>query len=135
MGQHIFLLLKFVFEGSYGGYDWGSEEKNLLHHGTPVPPSYSLKNVTAKVSQKICKEISLRQVALVWGDNDVLVEAEDLARIKEEVPNIVMNFKASNELNNLNISLYNIKCAICPPKYTIFNHNVQFSHQNVELTD
>ena len=31
----------------------------------------------------------------MWGDNDVLVEAEDLARIKEEVPNIVMNFKAS----------------------------------------
>ena len=34
---------------SYGGYDWGSEEKNLLHHGSPQPPSYSLKNVTAKV--------------------------------------------------------------------------------------
>ena len=31
----------------------------------------------------------------MWGDNDVLVEAEDLARIKEEVPNIVMNFKVS----------------------------------------
>ena len=39
------------------------------------------------------------QVALVWGDNDVLVEAEDLARIKEEVPNIVMNFKASYQLD------------------------------------
>ena len=44
----------------------------------------------------------------MWGDNDVLVEAEDLARIKEEVPNIVMNFKASYELNNMNLSLYNI---------------------------
>ena len=36
--------------GSFGGYDWGSEEKNLLHHGSPVPPSYSLENVTAKAS-------------------------------------------------------------------------------------
>ena len=43
-------------------------------------------------------EIDFQQVALVWGDNDVLVEAEDLARIKDEVPNIVMNFKASHRL-------------------------------------
>ena len=85
--------------GSYGGYDWGSEEKNLLHHGSPVPPSYSLKNVTAKASRKVfCAEMTLQQVALVWGDNDVLVEPEDLARIKDEVPNIVMNFKASYTL-------------------------------------
>ena len=41
------------------------------------------------------KEISLAQVALVWGDNDVLVEPEDLERIKKEIPNIVMNFKVS----------------------------------------
>lgn len=82
-GTSTYTVLQFVQSaerGSYGGFDWGSEEKNLLHHGSPVPPSYSLKNVTAKV-------------ALVWGDNDVLVEAEDLARIKDEVPNIVMNFK------------------------------------------
>ena len=50
--QLVFLLLIFVLAGSYGGYDWGSEEKNLLHHGSPAPPSYSLKNVTAKVSPK-----------------------------------------------------------------------------------
>ena len=41
------------------------------------------------------KEITLDQVALVWGDNDVLVEPEDLERIKKEIPNIVMNFKVS----------------------------------------
>ena len=41
------------------------------------------------------KEITLAQVALVWGDNDVLVEPEDLERIKKEIPNIVMNFKVS----------------------------------------
>ena len=40
-------------------------------------------------------EITLAQVALVWGDNDVLVEPEDLERIKKEIPNIVMNFKVS----------------------------------------
>ena len=50
------------------------------------------------VSLATILEISLQQVALVWGDNDVLVEAEDLARIKDEVPNIVMNFKASYTL-------------------------------------
>ena len=65
-----------------------------------MPPSYSLKNVTAKVRPEIFgRKISFHQVALVWGDNDVLVEAEDLARIKEEVPNIVMNFKASYQLD------------------------------------
>ena len=31
----------------------------------------------------------------MWGDNDVLVEPEDLERIKKEIPNIVMNFKVS----------------------------------------
>ena len=41
------------------------------------------------------KEITPDQVALVWGDNDVLVEPEDLERIKKEIPNIVMNFKVS----------------------------------------
>ena len=75
------------------------------------------------------------QVALVWGDNDVLVEAEDLARIKEEVPNIVMNFKASYELNNMNLSLYNIKCIICPPKYMIFHQNMQFVRYVVQFSD
>ena len=50
VGQLHFLILIVVLAGSYGGYDWGSEEKNLLHHGSPAPPSYSLKNVTAKVS-------------------------------------------------------------------------------------
>ena len=56
--------------------------------------------MTAKVSPTFLAklEITLQQVALVWGDNDVLVEAEDLARIKDEVPNIVMNFKASYTL-------------------------------------
>ena len=72
----------------------------------------------------------MQQVALVWGDNDVLVEAEDLARIKEEVPNIVMNFKASYELNNMNLSLYNMKCTICPPKYMIFHQNIRFVHHD-----
>ena len=99
-GQRRKYFLTFVLVGSYGGYDWGSEEKNLLHHGSSVPPSYSLKNVTAKVSPKFfLAEITLRQVALVWGDNDVLVEPEDLKRIKDEVPNIVMNFKASYTCN------------------------------------
>ena len=98
--ESIFSFITLVSAGSYGGYDWGSEEKNLLHHGLPVPPSYSLKNVTAKVSPKFfLAEITLRQVALVWGDNDVLVEPEDLKRIKDEVPNIVMNFKASYTCN------------------------------------
>ena len=107
--------------GSYGGYDWGSEEKNLLHHGSPVPPSYSLKNVTAKVSPKFfLAEITLRQVALVWGDNDVLVEPEDLKRIKDEVPNIVMNFKASYTCN---------VCIVCIA-YTVFKSMFKSSSCN-----
>ena len=46
----------------------------------------------------------------MWGDNDVLVEAEDLARIKEEVPNIVMNFKVSYKLHNMIPSFPSLTC-------------------------
>ena len=38
-------------------------------------------------------EMNSPQVAIIWGDNDILVEAEDLAKIQEEIPNVVMNFK------------------------------------------
>ena len=61
------------------------------------------------VSLATILEISLQQVALVWGDNDVLVEAEDLARIKDEVPNIVMNFKASYTLM-LGVMYWDVPC-------------------------
>ena len=59
--------------------------------------------------QSVCffKEITLAQVALVWGDNDVLVEPEDLERIKKEIPNIVMNFKVSFTMK-IKLFLWNI---------------------------
>ena len=33
----------------FAGLDWGNDEKNILHHGTPEPPVYDLHNVNTKV--------------------------------------------------------------------------------------
>merc|ERR1712172_357085 len=62
----------------FAGLDWGNDEKNILHHGTPEPPTYDLRNVNTKV-------------ALFWGNNDWLCDERDLMKIVGQVPNIVVN--------------------------------------------
>ena len=32
------------------GFDWGSEEANMEHHGQPTPPKYILEDVNTPVS-------------------------------------------------------------------------------------
>ena len=31
---------------TFGGFDWGSTEKNIQHHGTAQPPKYDLSSLT-----------------------------------------------------------------------------------------
>jgi len=50
------------------GFDWGSAEANMQHHGQDTPPQYKLENVNT-------------QIALYWGDNDWLAQSEDLLQI------------------------------------------------------
>ena len=33
----------------FAGLDWGNDEKNIAHHGTPEPPVYNLRDVNTKV--------------------------------------------------------------------------------------
>merc|ERR1711953_826988 len=62
----------------FAGLDWGNDEKNIAHHGTPEPPVYNLRDVNTKI-------------ALFWGNNDWLCDERDLMKIVGNVPNIVVN--------------------------------------------
>ena len=39
----------FYIQEEFCGFDWGTDDKNLKHHGSTVPPSYHLKDVNTKV--------------------------------------------------------------------------------------
>ena len=38
-----------LYSERFAGLDWGNDEKNIAHHGTPEPPVYDLRNVNTKV--------------------------------------------------------------------------------------
>jgi len=80
-GTSTYTVLQYAQEikhKRFAGLDWGSDEKNIAHHGTPEPPVYDLRNVNTKV-------------ALFWGNNDWLCDERDLMKIVGQVPNIVVN--------------------------------------------
>ena len=35
---------------TFGGFDWGSTEKNIQHHGIAQPPQYDLSKINTKVA-------------------------------------------------------------------------------------
>jgi len=81
-GTSTFTILQYAQEinsKDFGGMDWG-EEKNMIHHNSAEPPSYDLHKVNTPV-------------ALFWGDNDWLAQAEDLFKIMTQVPNVVENYQ------------------------------------------
>merc|ERR1712002_504640 len=82
-GTSSFAILQYaqgVKHKRYGGFDWGSSDKNLAHHGTIEPPLYNLRNVNTRI-------------ALFWGDNDWLAAEGDLFKIITQVPHIVQNYQ------------------------------------------
>ena len=34
---------------TFSGFDWGTKEKNIEHHGTAKPPQYDLSKINTKV--------------------------------------------------------------------------------------
>jgi len=81
-GSSAYTMLHYAQEVQhehFGGFDWGTKQLNLEHHGADKPPLYDLTKVNTKV-------------ALFWGDNDWLVSKRDLLQIIAHVPNIVENY-------------------------------------------
>lgn len=70
----------------FRAYDFGTIKNNQIY-GEDPPPAYDLSLVTAPV-------------ALVWGDNDALALAGDVALLADALPNVVLNFRVDNELWN-----------------------------------
>jgi len=86
-GTSSYTVLQYAQEVKhkrFGGLDWGSEEKNLAHHGAAEPPLYDLTKVNTKV-------------ALFWGNNDWLVAEADLFKIMTEVPHVVINYQVPHD--------------------------------------
>jgi len=86
-GTSSYTVLQYAQEVKhkrFGGLDWGSEEKNLAHHGAAQPPLYDLTKVNTKV-------------ALFWGNNDWLVAEADLFKIMTEVPHVVINYQVPHD--------------------------------------
>merc|ERR1719244_1078257 len=81
-GTSSYAILQYAQEAKhkqFGAMDWGTDERNIAHHGTATPPLYHLKDVNTRV-------------ALFWGDNDWLTAEEDLFKILIEVPNVAHKF-------------------------------------------
>jgi len=80
-GTSTFTVLQYAQEinvQDFVGFDWGSEEANMEHHGQPTPPKYILEDVNTPI-------------ALYWGDNDWLAQAADLMKIIMKCQNVIYN--------------------------------------------
>ena len=64
-----------VNSNKFEGYDWGSDDANMAHHGSLTPPEYLLSDVTTPT-------------AIYWGDNDWLAAAADILQVVMGIPNI-----------------------------------------------
>merc|ERR1719228_169864 len=82
-GTSSYTVLQFgqgVKHKRFGALDWGTDAKNLAHHGSTTPPLYRLEDVNTRV-------------ALFWGDNDCLAAKKDVNRIIMDLPNMVINYQ------------------------------------------
>lgn len=73
---HIGQVLK---TGKFRKFDFGAQ-RNLAVYGQESPPAYDLRQVSAPV-------------ALFWSEADALVPAEDVASLRKEIPNLVLDFR------------------------------------------
>jgi hypothetical protein len=62
-----------VLNPTFQKYDYGSEELNIQHYGTSVPPMYDLSKLAVKT-------------ALFWGGHDYLADPTDVQKIIAEMP-------------------------------------------------
>ncbi|XP_066998921.2 lipase 3 [Anabrus simplex] len=75
-----------IKSGKFRQYNHGLL-KNLILYGSVVPPQYDLKKITAPV-------------ALMYGQNDFLADPEDVATLKEELPNVISYYKVKDDQFN-----------------------------------
>lgn len=76
---HIGQVLK---TGRFRKFDFGVQ-RNLAVYGQESPPDYDLRQVSAPV-------------ALFWSEADALVPAEDVASLRKEIPNLVLDFRVAD---------------------------------------
>ncbi|ENN81602.1 hypothetical protein YQE_02011, partial [Dendroctonus ponderosae] len=72
--QELYHYGQEILSDSFQQYDYGVVE-NLLHYGTPEPPTYNVSQITAPV-------------AAYYAKNDFLASIEDVEKLLGELPNI-----------------------------------------------
>jgi len=73
-----------VNQGGWRGFDWGSDEDNLVHWNNTSPPEYKYDGIKVPV-------------ALFWGQNDWLVDPKDEGFLARKLPNLVMNTRVADD--------------------------------------
>jgi len=79
-GTSTYTVLQYAQEintKTFSGFDWGSPEANIAHHGEIRPPLYNLSNVNTPI-------------ALFFGDNDWLVASGDMMKIVTECQDVIV---------------------------------------------
>lgn len=71
--QNMLHWMQGVLTPTFQKYDFGSEEENMDHYGTPSPPMYDLSQLAVNT-------------ALFSGKHDYLADPLDVQRIADEIP-------------------------------------------------
>ena len=79
-----------LLDNVFRKYDFGSDEDNIEHYGTAIPPAYDLSQIKVPV-------------ALFAGDKDDLACVEDVEVLAQRLPNLslfeVVDFKGWTHLD------------------------------------
>uniref|UniRef100_A0AAR5QJB3 Protein spaetzle n=1 Tax=Dendroctonus ponderosae TaxID=77166 RepID=A0AAR5QJB3_DENPD len=81
--QELYHYGQEILSDSFQQYDYGVVE-NLLHYGTPEPPTYNVSQITAPV-------------AAYYAKNDFLASIEDVEKLLGELPNIADEYLVESE--------------------------------------
>lgn len=73
--KNLYHFAQISYNREFANFD-NSAEVNLEKYGSPTPPAYDLNSVTIKV-------------ALLVGENDKVSTLEDVALLKNRLPNVV----------------------------------------------
>ncbi|KAL5293182.1 hypothetical protein ACFFRR_011760 [Megaselia abdita] len=74
INQFVHYAQLFV-SNRFAQYDWGSEYRNYLKYGQPIPPDYRLENIVSPVN-------------IFYSDDDAVVSPKDVRRLMARLPNV-----------------------------------------------